>query len=39
MKDTLSDESKLPRTIYRVTRRLDNACLRLLDAGVIFVGG
>jgi FlaA1/EpsC-like NDP-sugar epimerase/dTDP-4-amino-4,6-dideoxygalactose transaminase len=34
---TGSDESRLPRTIYRVTSRLDNATLRVLDAGVILV--
>jgi FlaA1/EpsC-like NDP-sugar epimerase/dTDP-4-amino-4,6-dideoxygalactose transaminase len=34
---TVSDDSRLPRTIYRVTSRLDNASLRVLDAGVILV--
>ncbi|MGH8977246.1 MAG: aminotransferase class I/II-fold pyridoxal phosphate-dependent enzyme [Acidimicrobiia bacterium] len=33
----MSDDSRLPRTIYRVTSRLDNATLRVLDAGVILV--
>jgi FlaA1/EpsC-like NDP-sugar epimerase/dTDP-4-amino-4,6-dideoxygalactose transaminase len=30
-----SDDSRLPRTVYRFTSRLDNATLRILDAGVI----
>ena len=34
---TASDESRLPRTVYKFTSRLDNASLRVLDAGVITV--
>jgi FlaA1/EpsC-like NDP-sugar epimerase/dTDP-4-amino-4,6-dideoxygalactose transaminase len=34
---TPSHEVRLPRTIYRFTSRLDNASLRVLDAGVILV--
>ena len=37
VKDAQSDDSRLPRTVYRLTRRLDNASLRFLDAGVILV--
>src|SRR5262245_22274120 len=37
-KETIADERhRLPRTIYRLTSRLDHASLRLLDAGVILV--
>ena len=32
-----NDESRLPGRIYRLTRRLDNASLRFLDAAVILV--
>jgi FlaA1/EpsC-like NDP-sugar epimerase len=33
----VNDEGRLPRAVYRLARRVDNASLRLLDAGVILV--